>query len=86
MNTSFTRPLSGANHIVRVPLPNLKPGWVNVLVTTSAWYVPFGTVTFCTPTTRDVNDWEVFASETLRLRAPAAWLSRTDLHWSPGRE
>ena len=29
-------PLSGANHIVRVPLPNLKPGCVSVLVTTSA--------------------------------------------------
>ena len=36
LNTSFTRPLSGANHLVRVPLPNVKPGWFNVLVTTSA--------------------------------------------------
>src|SRR5439155_24029157 len=54
LNSSFTRPRPGANHIVRVPDPNGKPACFSVLVTTTASNVPFGTFTFCTPTTRDV--------------------------------
>src|SRR5579862_323998 len=53
-NTSFTSPRPGANHDVRVPLPNGKPGCFSVLATTSARNVPAGTFTVCTPTTRDV--------------------------------
>jgi hypothetical protein len=39
--------LSGANQVVRVPLPNLKPGWLSDERTTSASNVPAGTFGEC---------------------------------------
>src|SRR5439155_24951132 len=52
--TSLTRPLPGANQLVRRPLPHGKPACFSVVRTTTAENVPAGTVTFCTPTTREL--------------------------------
>src|SRR4051812_14775584 len=54
LNWSLTRPRSGANQLVRVPLPNGNPGCFIVVRTTSALKDPAGTVTFCTPRTVDL--------------------------------
>src|SRR5262249_14393606 len=67
--TSLTSPLPGANHIVRVPLPNGNPAWDSVLCTARAWNVPAGTATLWTPSTFDVPV------------TPYAWKSRPV--WAP---
>src|SRR6266542_2793915 len=51
--TSLTRPFPATNQLVRVPLPNLKPGWLSEARTTSASNVPAGTLTFWIPSTFD---------------------------------
>jgi hypothetical protein len=51
--TSLTSPRPGANHIVRLPLPNGKPRWVSVDSIAIALRRPAGTRTFCIPSTRE---------------------------------